>query len=153
MLVVALATSAGYYATNPPPLTVRQEPVTATVPSGQPVYLGVYGPGEEDGRTLDVRGVQVDVTSTREIAVQPLVCVGGDVDVTTSPDASCDDVVDPAGTEIGPGDDLMLQVTGSGSTVALIDPVTITFVEGLRRGAREAGVPARVRVLPSTPSG
>lgn len=151
MLVVALATSAGYYVTNPPPLAVQQAPVTATVPSGQPVYLGVYDVGAEDGRTLDVRGVQVDVTSTREIAVQPLVCVGGDVDVTTAPDASCTDIVDPAGAEIGPGDDLMLQVTGSGATVAQIDPVTITFTDGLRRGAREAGAPARVRVLPSGP--
>ncbi|VXB31017.1 hypothetical protein [Nocardioides sp. AX2bis] len=148
MLVVALATSAGYYVTTPPPLAVQETPVTATVPSGQPVYLGVYTLDEDAGRSLDVRGVQVDVTSTREIAVQPLVCVGGDVDVTTAPDGSCRDIVDPAGTDLGPEDELMLQVTGSGATVALIDPVRITFTEGVRRGARQAGAPVRVRVLP-----
>jgi hypothetical protein len=148
MVLVALATSAGYYVTNPPPLTVRDSPVTATVPSGQPVYLGVYVPDKDAGRTLDVRGVQVDVTSTREIAVQPLVCVGGSVDVTTAPDTTCTDIVDPAGADLGPGDDLMLQVTGSGSTVAVVEPVTISFVEGVRRGTHQAGSPARVRVLP-----
>ena len=148
MLAVALAASTGYYVTSPPPLSVRETPVTATVPTGQPVYLGVYDVGEETGRTLSVRGVQVDVTSTREIAVQPLVCVGGDVDVTTAPDEWCTDIVDPAGAELGPGDDLILQVIGSGATVAVIDPVTITFSEGVRRGAREAGSPVRVRVLP-----
>lgn len=150
MLLVALATSTGYYLTTPPPLALSSTTVTATVPSGQPVYLGVYEPAVGTGRILEVHGVQVDVTSTQEIAVLPLLCVGGDVDVTTQPAATCAEIVDPAGEELGPDDELMLQVTGSGSTVAVVDPVTVAFTEGLRRGARPAGAAVRVRVLPST---
>lgn len=148
MLVLGLGTSGGYYLTSPEPLPLSATRVAATVPTGQTVYLGVFAVGEDADRELELRGVRVEVTSTRDVAVQPLVCLGGTVDVSTEPTGACEDVVDPTSTTLGPGDSIMLQVTGTDATVAVVDPVTVVFAEGLRRGSRPAGAAARVRVLP-----
>lgn len=147
MAVVALASAATYYVTTPEALPRTEAVVTASVPSNQSVYLGVLRLPADFDRELEVHGVQVEVTATSEVAVLPLLCVGGDIDVTTSPTTRCDDVVDPVGERLGAGDTLVLQITGDGAAVAVVDPVTISFREGVRRGSRVAGSGARVRVL------
>ncbi len=147
MGVVALGSAGTYYVTTPEPLPSGTGVVTASVPSNQSVYLGVLRLPRDFDRSLQVQGVQVEVTATSEVAVLPLLCLGGDIDVTTSPTTRCDDVVDPVGEELGSGDTLVLQVTGDGATVAVVEPVTISFREGLRRGSRVAGSGARIRVL------
>ncbi len=148
MLAVAVATTAAYYVSTPEPLPTSQEAVTASIPAGQSVYVGVFRPPEGFDRVLHLTGVRIDVVANTEVTVVPLVCQGGDLGVTTQPQEACATVVDPEGVDFGAEDDLILQVTGTTGSIAVIDRVALGFREGARWGTVPAGAPAEVRILP-----
>ncbi len=148
MLAIAVATTGAYYVSTPEPLPVSDQTVTASIPAGQSVYLGVFAPPADFGRVLHLTGVRIDVVANTEVTVVPLVCQGGDLGVTTQPQGSCTTVVDPEGVDLAADDDLILQVTGTTGAIAVIDRVMLGFREGLRWGTIPAGAPAEVRILP-----
>ncbi len=148
MLAVAVATTAAYYVSTPAPLPTSEETVTASIPAGQSVYLGVFKPPEDFGRVLHLTGVRIDVVANTEVTVVPLVCQGGDLGVTTQPQQACTTVVDPEGVDLDADDDLILQVTGASGSIAVIDRVALGFREGARWGTVPAGSPAEIRILP-----
>lgn len=136
-----------WYANTPARLPVSEESVSVSTPVGQPVYVGVFAPTAEFGRTLTLSGVKVHTTSNTEVQVVPLLCRGGTVGVTTEPESFCPDLVNPEGRTFGPGDGIVLEVTSAEPAVAVIDRVELGFREGLRWGTHEAGSSAVVRVL------
>ncbi len=148
ILAVGLLCVGFVYTTTPDPLPVDDLELTASVPAGQSVYVGVFAPPSGFDRTLHVSGVQVHTTSTADVSVVPLLCRAGDVGVTLAPGDFCEEVVDPEGNDLTTGDDVLLQVTGSEAAVAVVDRVQITFRDGLRWGTLEAGNPTEIRILP-----
>lgn len=144
----AILTAVVYYVARPVPLVLDTAEVTASVPAGQSVYVGVYATGADFGRTLHLSGVRVHTTSTSELTVVPLLCRNGSVSVTVAPRGMCEELVDPQGQDLTSGDEIVLQVTGSTAAQAVIDPVRLVFREGLRWGYLPAGAAAIVRVLP-----
>ena len=144
LLVVALG---AWYVNTPTPLPVAPNTIQAATPVDQPVYVGVFAPSAAFGRMLTLSGIKVSTTSNTELSVVPLLCRGGTLGVTTDPTRFCDELVNPEGERFGPGDDIVLEITGDRSAVAVIDRIRVGFREGLRWGTEEAGAPVVVRVL------
>lgn len=149
-LVIAgvAAVLAGWFATHPGPLPTADETIHASTPVGQPVYLGVFVPDSNLGRTLHLSGVKVYTTSNVQVVVKPLLCKGGTLSVTTAPENFCTEIIDPAGSSFRPGDALLLEVRSDLPAVAVIDRVRLAYREGLQWATQEAGAPAIVNVLP-----
>lgn len=144
LVVVVLS---AWYVNTPAPLPVASTTIQAITPVDQPVYVGVFAPSAAFGRTLTLSGIKLSITSNTEISVVPLLCRGGTLGVTTDPTQFCDELVNPEGEHFGPGDDIVLEVTGQQSAVAVVDRIRVGFREGLRWGTEEAGAPVVVRVL------
>jgi hypothetical protein len=145
---VAVAAVAGivfWFVTTTPALATGDEPVVASTPVGQDVYVRVVD--GDRGRTIAVSGVQVHVRSEVPIEVEPLLCLGGSPRVTTEPRAFCRDLVAPDGRDLSGADALVIRVNGEYAGTAEIDTVRIGFRDGVRWGTQKAGVPARVTVL------
>ncbi len=136
-----------WYVNSPADLPTSDAQVTASTPVDQPVYIGVFAPGTEFDRTLHLSGVKVHTTASSEVEVEPLLCRGGDVAVTSDPTVFCEELVDTEGASFGPGDDIVLRVSAPISAVAVIDRVRLGFREGLQFGTLAAGSPAVVRIL------
>lgn len=151
LLVVlgALGTTAAWYLTHPAPLPLRDGHVTAVTSPGRPVYVGAFTPGPTFGRTLTLGGVRVRTESTVPVEVEPLLCRGGSVSVTSDAEVFCADLVDPAGATLGPRDSVVLRVTADEPGAAFISRVTLAYREGLRVGAQPAGTAAVIAVVPS----
>lgn len=148
MVAIGLGTTVAYYAASPEALELDDTLVTATVPAGQSVYLGVFALPAGSERSLRVSGIDVHTTSTAELTVVPLLCRGGDIGVTVDPQGYCAEILDPEDQDLVAGDDIVLQVTGGEAAIAVIDRVEVSFRDGFRWGTRPAGSPAQVRILP-----
>lgn len=146
--LVALAAVAGgaWYTTHPGDLATSGTMVRASTPVGQPVYVGVFAPTDLD-RTLRLSGVKVHTTSTVDVDVVPLLCHDGTVGVTSDPSTFCADLVDPEGESFGPGDSIVLRVTGQLPGVATTDRVRLGYRTGLQAATQEAGEQAVVTIL------
>ena len=136
-----------WYAHSPRPLPTSDRTITASIPVGKKLYVGVVSDVTGFDRTLSLSGVKVHTTSNTEVVVTPLLCRGGTVEVTTDPEPFCDDLVDPEGETFGPGDDIVLEVSSAEPAIAVIDRVRLGFREGLQWGTLAAGAPTVVRVL------
>ena len=136
-----------WYVNSPESLPTSDEMISASTPVDQPVYIGVFSPESDFGRTLHLSGVKVHTTSNTAVTVVPLLCRGGAVGVTSDPDAFCDELVNPEGQTFGAGDDIVLEVTSSVAAIAVIDRVRLGYREGLQWGTHEAGAGAVVRIL------
>lgn len=154
-VTVALATTAVlmvvavWWATHPEGLPVREGHVTAVTTPGRPVYVGVYAAGQ-DPRTLRLGGVHVHTDATVPVEVEPLLCLGGSVSVTTDAAPFCRELVAPDGRRLGPQDSLLVRVTGEEPGAAFVARVSVTFRSGLRVGTSPAGTSAVVAIVPPT---
>jgi hypothetical protein len=97
-------------------------------------------------RTLQLSGVKVHITANTEVEATPYLCRGGSISVTTEPEAFCEDLVNPEGQAFGPGDSIILEVSGDETAIAVIDAVRLGFREGLQWGTHEAGSAAIVTI-------
>ncbi len=143
-LVLAFAT---WFANNPRGLPISDENVNASTTVGEPIYVGVFAPAADFGRTLTLSGVKVRTTSNTQVDVVPLLCRGGTVGVTSDPDTFCPALVNPEGQTFGAGDAIVLRVTADVAAIAVIERVRLGFREGLQWGTEPAGGGAIVRVL------
>ena len=140
--LVAVVAGGAWYSTHPSALPTPPGPVEATTPAGSPIYVGIYTPDPDGGRTLTVRDLDVDpLSDTVPVSVIGLVCKDGSVGVTTDPSAFCGDLVRAEGESVGPGDVLVVQVYGETPGMVELDRVRLTFREGLRWGSAEVGPP------------
>lgn len=132
---------------SPEPLPLSDTVINVRTPVDQPVYLGVFTPGNDWTRKLRLDGVKVHATSNTELTITPLLCHGGSISVTTDPEKFCDDLVDPEGETLGAGDSIVLQVVCDEPTVAVIDPVRLGFHEGFKWGTLPAGAGSIVQTV------
>ncbi|MCW2765124.1 MAG: hypothetical protein JWO11_1083 [Nocardioides sp.] len=147
LAAIGAAVGGAWFVHHPADLPTSDARVTASTPVGQPVYVGVFAGTAEFGRTLRLFGVKVHTTSNSQVEVVPLLCHGGTIGVTTDPATFCAELVNPEGESFGPGDDIVLEVTGDTAGVAVIDRVRLGYREGFQVATQEAGVPVSVNIL------
>ena len=151
LVVLATVLAAGiggvWFVNSPPALPTSDATVTASTPAGQPIYIGVFAPTADFGRTLRLDGVKVHATSNDAVEVVPLLCRGGTVGVTTDAAPFCAELVDPEGESLGSGDAIVLEVTSDHPGVVVIDRVRLGYRDGLQAATQEAGMPAVVNIL------
>lgn len=149
VLLVLAGLMAWWQSTEPEALPLSDTQVNASTPVDRPVYLGVFTTGAGFGRTLHVSGVKIRATSNTDVSLTPLLCRGGNIGVTTDPQAFCTELVDPEGQDLQAGDSIVLQVVSDEPAVAVVEPVRIAFRESLRWTTVPAGSSAVIRVLPT----
>ena len=145
--LVVLVAAGWWVATHPAALPTSQRTVSASVPAGQAVYLGVFDPPAGFDRTLHVAGVRVFADATTEATIVPMLCRGGSVSVTTTPESFCEEVVPTEGATLGPGDAILLEVTAASAGAIDVDRIRIAYRDGVQWGTQDAGSPARVEAL------
>ncbi len=136
-----------WFITNPEPLATRTEPISTTAAAGSSVYVGVYTPPAGDARTLHVAGVKVHTTADVEVTVTPLLCRGGTIGVTTTPEPFCTELVDPEDEQLGAGSGIVLRIDTDAAGTAEIDRIRIAYRDGLQWATQEAGAPISVEIL------
>ncbi|MDO9496070.1 MAG: hypothetical protein Q7J48_10240 [Nocardioides sp.] len=136
-----------WYVNSPNALPTSDRMISASTPVDQPVYVGVFAPESDFGRTLHLSGVKVHTTSNTEVSVVPMLCRGGTIGVTTEPKSFCAELVNPEGETFRAGDDIVLEISSAESAIAVIDRVRIGYRDGLQWGTHEAGAGVVVRIL------
>lgn len=136
-----------WYTTHPAELETSDDPVSASTPAGGPVYIGVVVPAADFGRTLHLAGVKVSTVSDTPVTVTPLLCRGGTVKVTTTPEPFCTELVDPQGEPLSAGSAIVLRLEAEEPGTARVDRVRLAYRDGLQWATQEAGSPATVEFL------
>ena len=139
--IVAIVVVVGFgawFVTHPAPLPAPAEPVQVRSPLGEALYVGIYNPASDDERTLHISQVSIDVDG--EVAVvRPLVCRDGAVSETTEPETFCSSLDEPEGATVEPGDGLVLEILEDQEGEATIQPVEISYRDGLQWGTQPVG--------------
>jgi hypothetical protein len=138
--VVAVAVAVGFgawFVTHPPPLPLPDDPVAIQIPLGEAEYVGIYNPGASDDRTLHISQVALHVDGEARVVAQ--VCKGGTVSVTTEPETFCASLVEAEGATLEPGDGLVLEILDDEPGEATIDPVELSYRDGMRWGTQPVG--------------
>lgn len=148
MLVLAVAWLV-WYVLTPEQLPTSDDEAQATSLIGTPVYVGMFRAPEDFGRELHVRSVAVDAMAGDDIDLEitPLLCRGGAISTTTDPDPFCDELVDPAGDDLAPGDSIVIAVDADAATVVIVDRIEISFREGIVTGTKPAGIARAIVAL------
>jgi len=107
---------------------------------GQDVYVGMFAVGSRFDRTLVISEVKVDVKADGDVDVEPKICRGGTISVTTDATRFCSELEDPEGAEFSDGDSIVLVVSASAPDEVSIGRIEIFFREGIRWGNKEAGL-------------
>jgi hypothetical protein len=148
LLGVALAaTVVAYVATHPDELPTTDGVVTASTPSGRPVFVGVFAAPAGFGRSVHVSGVKVFATAPGPVTITPHLCRGGSVGVTTDPTPFCSEVVPTEGATLRAGDEIVLEVVGDVPGTIAIDRVRIAYRDDFQWATQRAGRPAVVTIL------
>ncbi len=136
-----------WFVTTPPALPTREGHVTAVTTVGKPVFVGVWSTGSDFGRELHVAGVRLRADATIAVDLEPLLCRGGSVGVTSDPAPFCRELLDPARATFGPGDSLVVRVVAEEPGAVYLDRPSLAFREGPRWGNREAGTEAVLAIV------
>lgn len=145
-LVVLLG---AWWTTHPSALPVREGHVTAVTTPGRAVYIGMVA-GSEVDRTLRIGGVHVTTEATVPVEVEPLLCRGGSISVTSEADPFCAELVDPTGQQLRPGDSLVVRLTAEEPGAAYVSQLVLAYRSGLQVGDQPAGTRAVVAIVPPT---
>ena len=143
-LAVALAVVLGaawlvWYALTPEHLPTSDKTVSASGVVGQPLYIGMFAPTKEFGRTIRISGVRVHTTADVKLKVTPLLCRRGTVGVTTKPEQFCAELVNPEGQRLTGADSVIVRVESDVAALAVIDRITIAYREDIRWDTQPAG--------------
>lgn len=138
IVAVALVVVFGaWFVTHPPSLPVPDQPVEVQIPLGEAEYVGLYSSAAEDERTLHISGVSIDVDG--EATVAALVCKEGTLSVTNDPETFCSSLVEAEGATLEPGDGLVLEVLEDEPGAVTIEPVEISYRDGVQWGTQPVG--------------
>jgi hypothetical protein len=138
--VVAIAGAAAFgawFVTHPRPLPLPQDPAQVQIPLGEAEYVGIYDPAADDDRTVHIR--QVDIEVQGEVTVSALVCRGGTLSETNEPETFCTSLVGAEGATLEPGDGLVLEILEDEPGEATIEPLELTYRDGLQWGTQPVG--------------
>lgn len=128
-----------WYALTPEELPLSDKSLSASGVVGTPLYVGMFAPPSDFGRTLRIAGVRVHTTADVRISVTPLLCRRGTVGVTTDPEQFCAELVNPEGQRLVGGDSIVLKVDAPEAALAVIDRIRIAYREDIRWDTQPAG--------------
>lgn len=149
-VAVSLVAVTAWWMTHPAALPAGGSPYTATATAGQPVYIGVLGPGYDGQRGLHISEVRIRlVDEDQEAKVAVWVCLGSSIGQSTDPQRFCEKVIEAEGAtlRLGGGDQLMVSVEADAAATVELDPVELSYRDGLQWGTHEAGPPLVVEVV------
>ena len=147
--LLVLAAVVWWVSTHPAALPTSTTTIRASTPVGQPVFIGVFTASAESDRTLNLSGVKIFATSTVEdVEITPHLCRGGSVAVTADPAPFCTEMDGTEDTTMGPGDEIVLEVSGPAPGTVAIDRIRVAYREGVQWGTQGAGSPALVTLIP-----
>lgn len=113
------------------------------------LYIGMYAVPDEFDRDIRLSGVKVSARADVAFEIEPLLCRGASVGITSEPQRFCDELVNPEGQHLTAGDSVVLSVSAQEPGVVRIDRIRIGFHEDLRSDTQEAGLAgATVTVSP-----
>lgn len=143
VIVATLALAAGWlvwFLRTPDDLPTSSESVEDAGVVGQEVYIGMLAVGDDFDRTIKISEVAVEVTPDDGVEVEPKLCRGGSLSVTTDAEPFCPELADVEGAEFSAGDSIVLVVSASVPTEVEIGRMEISFRDGIRWGTKEAGL-------------
>src|SRR5436190_3753806 len=105
----------------------------------QDVYVGMFAVGDDFDRTLRISDITVPVDSDGDVDVEPKICRGGTISVTSDAERFCGTLEDPDGADFSDGDSIVLVVSASEPAEATIGRIEISFRDGIRLATEEAG--------------
>lgn len=129
-----------WFLRTPDDLPTTNRSVDGTGVVGQDVYVGMFAVGGRFDRTLVISEVKVDVKADGDVDVEPKICRGGTISVTTDASRFCSELDDPDGAEFSEGDSVVLVVSASEPGEVDIGRIEVFFREGIRWGNKEAGL-------------
>lgn len=134
LLVVGVA---WWWAFHPADLPTSDTELTATVKSGQTVYIGVPA-GTTKERTLSIHSAKSNAEGA-DLSVW--VCEGGSVSTTTRPEPFCKKWkgAKNADLRLAGGDQLVLGVTSDSPGTVEVGRIRLDFSDGLQRGSSDFG--------------
>lgn len=134
LIVVGIA---WWWAFHPANLPTSPTQMTATVKSGQTVYIGVPV-GATKQRTLSIHSARVTADGA-EVSVW--VCAGGSVSTTTRPEPFCETWkgAKNANLRLAGGDQLVLGVASDSPGTVEVGRIRLDFSDGLQRGSSDIG--------------
>lgn len=139
--VVLVAGWLAWFLLTPEDLPVNGRTADAAGVAGTPLYVGVFTMPDGD-RTIDVSEISVPVEGddAASVVVEPLVCRGGSIGVTTVAEDFCDDVEEGVEGELGSGDSIVLRLAAEEPATATVGRIELSFRDGIRWGTKEAGI-------------
>jgi len=147
---LAVVLWAAWWMTHPAALPTPDREVTGSTPAKVPVYVGLLGPADDLDRTLHITDVTVPITADPGGAeATALVCRHGSISVTRDPATFCESVDDARGQtlRLGDGDQLIVRVTSHMTGHVRLDPVLVTYREGLQFATQRTGPRVEITVL------
>jgi hypothetical protein len=148
---LGLAAAGAWWMTHPAALPSGQPPVTTSTPITVPLYLGVLGPHVDGGtRTLHLSDVTVPIAEDPGSGVvEALICRGGSIAQTTDPQAFCSELESAKGNTIvlGAGDQLVISVESHTAGTLRVDPLIVTYREGLQFATQPTGPRITVTII------
>ena len=129
-----------WFLRTPDGLPVSSRTLDGTGVVGQDVYVGMFAVGDDFDRTLRISDIDVPVDADGEVKVEPKVCRGGTISVTTDAARFCDELDDPDGADFSEGDSIVLVVSAPEPIEVTIGRIEISFRDGVRWGTKEAGL-------------
>lgn len=129
-----------WFINTPPDLGTSSRTATGSTVVDRTLYVGMYAMPEDSDRDIRISGIKVSARSTVDLDIEPLLCRGASVGITSEPMRFCDELVNPEGQNLEAGDSVVLSVSAQEPGVARIDRIRIGFHEDLRSDTQEAGL-------------
>ena len=129
-----------WFLRTPDGLPVSSRTADGTGVVDQDVYVGMFAVGDDFDRTLRISDITVPVDADGSVDVEPKICRGGTISVTSDAERFCDELDDPDGADFSEGDSIVLVVSASEPTEVTIGRIEISFRDGIRWGTKEAGL-------------
>lgn len=107
---------------------------------GQDVYVGMWAVGDDFDRTLHITDIQVGVEAEGDVSVEPQLCTGGTISVTSDASSFCTDLVDAEGADFTDGDSIVLVVRAAEPTTVKLGRLEVSYRDGIRWATQDAGL-------------
>jgi hypothetical protein len=107
---------------------------------GQDLYVGMWAVGDDFDRTIRITDIKVAVEAEGDVTVEPKLCTGGTVSITSDASSFCTGLTDAEGADFTDGDSIVLVVTASQPTTVTLGRLEVSYRDGIRWATRDAGL-------------
>lgn len=129
-----------WFLRTPDGLSTTRRTVEGNGVVGEDLYVGMWAVGDNFDRTIKITDIDVDVDADGDVTVEPKLCTGGTISVTTDAESFCTGLVDADGAEFTSGDSIVLVVTAAEPTTVMLGRLSVSYRDGIRWATRSAGL-------------